>query len=113
MLFMPGRRETEKKLLVDVKEVETKIKMYILYIVRQMLRVAVKTKEATLVANVKQYAVMRAMQNEEYQELHEVIEYMDEWQGKLLATMERKQKLVSAAPEHLRGKIFQEHQGLG
>ena len=30
-----------------------------------------KTKEATLVANV-----MRAMQDEEYQELHEVIEYI-------------------------------------
>ena len=78
-----------KKDLVDVKEVETKIKMYILYILRQMLRVAVKTKEATLVANVKQHAMMRAMKNEEYQELHEVIEYMNEWQGKLLATMER------------------------
>ena len=40
MLFMPGRRETEKQVLVDVKELETKIKMYILYIVRQMLRVS-------------------------------------------------------------------------
>ena len=44
--------------------------------------VAMKTKEATLVANVKQYAMMRAMQNEEYQVLHQVIEYMNERQEK-------------------------------
>ena len=29
-------------------------------------------------ANMKQYAVMRAKQDEEYQELHEAIKYMNE-----------------------------------
>ena len=61
-----------------------------------------------LVANAKEYAVMRATQDEEHQELHEAIEYMNERQGKLLAMMERKKKLMSGAPEHLRGKIFQD-----
>ena len=44
--------------------------------------VAMKTKEATLVANVKHYAMMRAIQDEEYQELHEIIECMNERRGK-------------------------------
>ena len=69
--------------------------------------VAMKTKEATLVANVKQYAMMRAMQNEEYQELHQVIEYMNERQEKLMSTMERQQKLMRKVPEH-RKAICQE-----
>ena len=60
--------------------------------------VVVKTKEATRVASMKQYAMMRAMQNEEYQELHEVIEYMNERQEKLMSTMERKQKLIGDVP---------------
>ena len=32
-----------------------------------------------MVAIVKQYAVLRAMQDEEYQELHEAIECMSFW----------------------------------
>ena len=55
---------------------------------------------------MKQYAVMRAKQDEEYQELHEAIEYMNERQGMLLALMEGKQKLMSGAPEDLRGNGF-------
>ena len=47
-----------------------------------------------LVATVEQYAVVRAMQDEESQELHEAIEYMSERQLKLLSTKERKQKLM-------------------
>ena len=58
-------------------------------------------------AKVKQHAVMRAQQDEEYQEVHEAIEYMHERQRKL-AMMERKQKLMSGAPGELRGKMFQE-----
>ena len=69
--------------------------------------VARKTKEATLVANVKQYAMMRAMQHEEYQELHEAIEYMNERQGKLMSTMERRQMLMGEVPE-LRDKLSEE-----
>ena len=56
-------------------------------------------------ADVKQYAVMRAKQDEEYQELHEAIEYMNGRHGKLLAMMELKQKLMSGAPEDLRGRF--------
>ena len=50
-------------------------------------------------ANVKQYAMMRAMQNEEYQELHEVIEYRNERQEKLVSTMECQQKLMGEVLE--------------
>ena len=65
---------------------------------------ATKTKETTLLANVNQYAMMRAKQHEEYQELHEVIEYMNERQEeRVMSTMQRKQKLIGEVPE-LRGK---------
>ena len=64
--------------------------------------VAVKRENTTLVANAKQYAVMRAKQEEVYQELHEAIRVMSERQGKLFAMMERKQKLMSEALEGLR-----------
>ena len=37
-----------------------------------------KVEKTTLVANVKQHAVIRAMQDEEYQELQEAIEHMNE-----------------------------------
>ena len=94
MLVMPGRRETEKNVLVDVKELETNIYIYI-----YVLSCSEKQREATLVANVKQYAMMRAMQNEEYQEPHEVIEYMNERQEKLVSTMERQQKLMGEVLE--------------
>ena len=67
-----------------------------------------KRNQTTLVTNVSRYAVKRAKQDEEYQELHEAIEYMNERQGQLLSMMERKQKLMSAAPDGLRGKILQE-----
>ena len=70
--------------------------------------VAAKRNQTTLVTNVSRYAVKRAKQDEEYQELHEAIEYMNERQGKLLAMMERKQKLKSAALEYLWRKILQE-----
>ena len=70
--------------------------------------VVMNTKETTLVANVKQYALMLAVQDEEYQELHGAIEYINERQEKLVAMMERKQKLMSRAPKDLREKIFHE-----
>ena len=57
-------------------------------------------------ANVKPYALMRAMQDEEYEELHGATEHMNERQGKLLAMMERKQKLMSRAPEDFREEVF-------
>ena len=69
--------------------------------------VSVRKKKGTLVANVRQYAMLREREDEEYHELHEVIEYMNERQEKLLFTMERKQKLVGEVPE-LRDFICQE-----
>ena len=74
---------------------------------------AVKREKTTLVANTKQHAVMRAKQAEAYQELNEAITFLNERQGKLLAMMERQQKLMSEAPEDLRGKIFQDNQEPG
>ena len=70
-------------------------------------RVIVK-RMTTNLPRKRQYAVMRAKQDEEYQEVHEAIEYMNGRHGKLLAMLERKQKLTSGAREDLRGKIFQE-----
>ena len=52
-----------------------------------------KRKKTTRVADVKLYAVVRAKQDEEYQELHEAIEYMNGRHGKLLAMMELKAKI--------------------
>ena len=77
--------------------------------------VAIKeTKETTLVANLKQCAFMRAMQDEEYQELHQSIGHMNEMQGKFLAMMERKQNLMSGAPDGgSSGKDIPGDQGLG
>ena len=69
--------------------------------------VAMKAIESTLKTIVKQYAMMRAMQNEEYQQLHQVIEDMNEWQEKLMSTMERQQKLMGNVRE-LRRAICQE-----
>ena len=61
-------------------------------------------------AKMKQYAMLRAMQDEEYQEFHQAIEYMNGRQGKLLAMRERKHILISGA---LRGKIFQKITDVG
>ena len=38
------------------------------------------------------------MQDEKFQELHEVIEYLNERQGKLVSTMERTQMLMGQVP---------------
>ena len=48
--------------------------------------------EKTSLANAKQYAMMRAKQEETNQELHEAIKYSNERRGELLVMMERKQK---------------------
>ena len=55
---------------------------------------------------------MRAMQDEEYQELHEINEYMNERQAKLTSTMERNQKLMGEVVQ-LREHICQEILSLG
>ena len=50
----------------------------------------------------------RAKEDEEYPELHEAIEYMNERQGQLRSMMEQKQKLKSAALEYLWREMLQE-----
>ena len=67
--------------------------------------VAVKRDETTLVVTLKQFAVMRARQEEEYQELRRRSSVRNERQGKLLAMMERQQILMNEALEDLRKRI--------
>ena len=57
--------------------------------------------------SAKQYALMRAMQDEEYQEVHEAIEHMnDSGKGSFSPSIERKQKADEReAPEDLREKM--------
>ena len=62
--------------------------------------------EGTLVANARHSAILRGRQGAEYQELHEIIEYMNENQRGLLATMERKPKLMSGALGNFREKLW-------
>ena len=56
--------------------------------------------------------MLRGRQDAEYQELHEIIEYMKETQKGPLAAMERKQELMSGAPDKLREEFSQEIQDL-
>ena len=58
--------------------------------------------------DVRQYAMLRRRQDTEYQDLHEIIEYMYEMQTGLMATMERKQKLMRGAPDKFRETFCQE-----
>ena len=53
-------------------------------------------------ANMNQHAMMRTKEDEEYQELHEVIENMNARQEKPLSTMECKQKLRGEVPKFRR-----------
>ena len=66
---------------------------------KQAMRELRRRKEASATTRMKQYAVMRAKQEEE--------------EGRLEATMERKQKLMSEALENLLGEKFAGDQGLG
>ena len=51
---------------------------------------------------------MRARMESDYQELQVIVEHMDMKQEALLATMERKQKLMGGAQEDPREKLFKE-----
>ena len=74
-----------------------------------------KTRGGNQVANVRQYAMLRGRRDAEYQLLYETIEYMNEKQGGLLATMERKQKLKvdEWSPGLISGEALSGDQGLG
>ena len=113
MRFTPGRRETElssarwqgtwpekkQNALVDVEDLETFVSnstdaegffgvlTWSACDREGRRRFVARKTEATLVAKVKQYAMMRAMQDEEYQELHEVIENVNEKKPNPLSTM--------------------------
>ena len=55
--------------------------------------VAVKREKTMLVATMKQDTMMRARQEEEFQELRKVIKCMNARQGKFVAMMEQKEKI--------------------
>ena len=57
----------------------------------------VKRKEGHMVADMRQYAILRERQETDNKELKEIIEHMGVKQRGLLATVERKQKLNSGA----------------
>ena len=57
---------------------------------------------------MRQHARYRARIEAHFHDLQEIIECMNMKQKGLLATMERKQKLLSQAPEDLQGKLFQD-----
>ena len=58
-----------------------------------------KGKKTTLVANAQQYAMMRAVQEQECRELQEATEYRNERHKRLMSMMERKLKLMGEIPE--------------
>ena len=64
--------------------------------------VSMKAREATVAANVKLHATMRARQDEEHQELHEIIEFVNETRERLMSTMKRKRKLMGEVPRAAR-----------
>ena len=106
-----------QSVFVEGEELETYIYIYIYisgvcvcdHVERRRMK---QGKKTTLGANVKQYAMMRAVPEKERQELHEAIQYMNESQERLLSTIKRKQKLMGEIPE-LREKIMPSNSGLG
>ena len=68
----------------------------------------VKRNEGHLVADVVQCAILRERQETDDEEFQEHIEYMNVKQSRLLATVERKQKMVSGALEEIRAKLSHE-----
>ena len=71
---------------------------------KQRRFVFVKTKRGHLVANVRQYAIIRARMQTDYRKLQEIVECMNMGQKELLTTMARKEKLMSGALEKIREK---------
>ena len=55
----------------------------------------VKRKEGHMVADIRQYAILRERPETDNKELKDIIEHMSVKHRRLLATMERKQKLNS------------------
>ena len=56
-------------------------------------------------ADVRQCAMLRRMHDAAFQDLLEIIEFLNEMQKGLMVTMERKHKLMSGAPEKCREKF--------
>ena len=74
---------------------------------RRMI-VLVETKDRHLVAGTRQPAIMRARMESDYQELQVIIKHMNMKQKELLTVVERKQKLMSGAPEKIRETFLQD-----
>ena len=56
---------------------------------------------------LRQYAILRERQETAHKEFQQIIEYMNGKQRRLLATIERKQKLMRGALEEVREKLDQ------
>ena len=72
-----------------------------------------KGEKTSLEGNAKQYAMIRAKQEESNQELHEAIKYSNERRGELLVMMERKQKFDERGSAGHLVKDILGNQGLG
>ena len=75
--------------------------------------VSVRTKERILVANVRPHAMLRRRQGEEYQELHEIIEYINEKQEMTLVHDGTKATAHERSSRGSPGKVLAGDQGLG
>ena len=65
-----------------------------------------KRKEGNVVAGAGQDKVLQENQERDYKKVQEAIECMNAEQSRLLATMERKHKLMCGAQEEIRRKVL-------
>ena len=70
--------------------------------------VFIKRREGSAVAVAGQSAALQENQERDRQELREAIEFMSATQSRQVATVERKQKLRSGAPEEIPRKVLQD-----
>ena len=67
-----------------------------------------KKSEGNPVAAAGRYAALQENQESDHRELKEAIELMNEKQNRLLATMERQEKLMSGYQEEIQRKVLQD-----
>ena len=68
--------------------------------------VLIERSEGNVVAVAGRYAALQDKQERDYSELQEAIEYMIAKQSRLLAAMERKQKLMNGVPDDIQKKFL-------
>ena len=70
--------------------------------------VLIKRRKGSVVSVAGRCAVVQENLESDHKELREAIEFMNAKQSKQWATMDRKQKLMSEAPEENRRKVIQD-----